>query len=103
MTPHEVLGQKYGCVVPHPTTHEVEHWAEKPETFVSDVINCGIYILDSDMLECISTIGDQIMKDRMKARTNASPRRRQLFSSVPELDEKEQSKREIFRAGVYFA
>lgn len=35
----------YGCVVENKETHEILHYVEKPETFVSTTINCGIYLL----------------------------------------------------------
>jgi len=34
----------YGCMVKHPDTCELLHYVEKPETWVSNLINCGIYI-----------------------------------------------------------
>ncbi|XP_061372366.1 uncharacterized protein LOC133314851 [Gastrolobium bilobum] len=35
---------QYGELVADPTTNEMLHYTEKPETFVSDLINCGVYI-----------------------------------------------------------
>jgi mannose-1-phosphate guanylyltransferase len=35
---------KYGCLAIDPNTNEALHYAEKPETFVSDIINCGAYL-----------------------------------------------------------
>ncbi|KAI9478139.1 MAG: nucleotide-diphospho-sugar transferase [Benjaminiella poitrasii] len=37
---------KYGCLVQNPETHEVLHYVEKPETFISDLISCGVYLFD---------------------------------------------------------
>ncbi|KAL7991881.1 hypothetical protein Chor_016137 [Crotalus horridus] len=34
----------YGCIVANADTHEVLHYVEKPSTFVSELINCGIYL-----------------------------------------------------------
>ncbi|XP_053385632.1 mannose-1-phosphate guanyltransferase alpha-B-like isoform X3 [Mercenaria mercenaria] len=34
----------YGCIVENKDTHEVMHYVEKPETFISTIINCGIYL-----------------------------------------------------------
>uniref|UniRef100_A0A8D0BVX3 GDP-mannose pyrophosphorylase A n=1 Tax=Salvator merianae TaxID=96440 RepID=A0A8D0BVX3_SALMN len=34
----------YGCIVANEDTHEVLHYVEKPSTFVSELINCGIYL-----------------------------------------------------------
>ncbi|PRP81388.1 mannose-1-phosphate guanylyltransferase [Planoprotostelium fungivorum] len=38
---------RYGCIVVHPESHEVIHYAEKPETFISDIINCGVYLFST--------------------------------------------------------
>jgi len=38
---------KYGCIVPHPTTMQVLHYVEKPESFISDLINGGVYLLEA--------------------------------------------------------
>ncbi|KAI9356693.1 nucleotide-diphospho-sugar transferase [Pilaira anomala] len=37
---------KYGCLVQDPDTNQVLHYVEKPETFISDLISCGVYLFD---------------------------------------------------------
>ncbi|GAA5812226.1 hypothetical protein MFLAVUS_005676 [Mucor flavus] len=37
---------KYGCLVQDPETNQVLHYVEKPETFISDLISCGVYLFD---------------------------------------------------------
>ena len=37
---------RYGCLVSDQKTQEVLHYVEKPETFVSDLISCGVYLFD---------------------------------------------------------
>ena len=44
---------KYGCLVVDKDTNEALHYAEKPETFVSDIINAGIYILSPGFFDLI--------------------------------------------------
>ena len=41
----------YGCIVKNSQTHEVLHYVEKPSTFVSDIINCGIYLFSPEALK----------------------------------------------------
>ncbi|GAB6019267.1 hypothetical protein CHUAL_000867 [Chamberlinius hualienensis] len=41
----------YGCIVEDKETHEVLHYAEKPSTFVSTIINCGVYICSLDIFK----------------------------------------------------
>ncbi|XP_071495680.1 mannose-1-phosphate guanylyltransferase regulatory subunit alpha-A-like [Diadema antillarum] len=43
----------YGCLVENENTHEVMHYVEKPQTFVSSVINCGLYILQPEIFKHI--------------------------------------------------
>ncbi|RDD39038.1 Mannose-1-phosphate guanyltransferase alpha-B [Trichoplax sp. H2] len=50
----------YGCIVENEDTHEVLHYVEKPETFISDIINCGIYLFSPSIIDLIS----KIIKDR---------------------------------------
>ncbi|XP_076459554.1 mannose-1-phosphate guanyltransferase alpha-A-like isoform X2 [Babylonia areolata] len=39
----------YGCVIENKDTHEILHYVEKPETFVSATINCGIYLFTPEV------------------------------------------------------
>ncbi|RKP05580.1 nucleotide-diphospho-sugar transferase, partial [Thamnocephalis sphaerospora] len=43
--PREVAN-RYGCLVENASNHEVLHYAEKPESFISDLISCGVYLFD---------------------------------------------------------
>ena len=43
----------YGCIVENKDTHEVTHYVEKPETFVSTSINCGIYLFSPNIFQHI--------------------------------------------------
>jgi mannose-1-phosphate guanylyltransferase len=38
---------KFGCLIARPETNEVLHYVEKPESFISDLISCGVYLFDS--------------------------------------------------------
>ncbi|KYQ92139.1 mannose-1-phosphate guanylyltransferase [Tieghemostelium lacteum] len=44
---------QYGCLVRDENTLELLHYAEKPETFVSNLINCGIYCFKSQFFDQI--------------------------------------------------
>ncbi|KAI8378408.1 nucleotide-diphospho-sugar transferase [Blakeslea trispora] len=37
---------KYGCLVADPQTNQVLHYVEKPDTFISDLISCGVFLFD---------------------------------------------------------
>lgn len=43
---------QYGCLVAHASNvNEVQHYVEKPETFISNIINCGVYVLGVGVLD----------------------------------------------------
>ncbi|XP_046376615.1 mannose-1-phosphate guanylyltransferase regulatory subunit alpha-A-like isoform X1 [Haliotis cracherodii] len=42
---------EYGCIVDDKSTHEVLHYVEKPGTFVSTTINCGVYLFSPSVFE----------------------------------------------------
>lgn len=46
----------YGCLVTSKTTGEVTHYVEKPGSYVSPLINCGIYIVSTDIFPQIATV-----------------------------------------------
>lgn len=47
------VASEFGELVADPNTKEILHYAEKPETFVSDRINCGVYVFRPTIMECI--------------------------------------------------
>lgn len=62
---------QFGELVADPVTHELLHYTEKPETFVSDRINCGVYIFTSDIFTAIQGVSTQ-RKDRENLRRVSS-------------------------------
>ena len=39
----------YGCVVVNKDTNSMMHYVEKPTTYISSLVNCGVYIFDPDL------------------------------------------------------
>ncbi|KAI6675319.1 hypothetical protein NL676_003225 [Syzygium grande] len=54
---------QFGELIADPSTKELMHYTEKPETFVSDLINCGVYIFTPDIFGAIRNVSSQ-RKDR---------------------------------------
>jgi len=54
----------YGCIVADKQTHEVLHYVEKPESYESTMINCGIYLFSL-------SIFDHIREELSKQSTNS--------------------------------
>ncbi|MCL4132913.1 UNVERIFIED_CONTAM: hypothetical protein GTU68_051316, partial [Idotea baltica] len=46
----------YGSIVEDKTTHQIRHYVEKPSTFVSTLINCGVYICSPEVFPHIAQI-----------------------------------------------
>lgn len=46
----------YGCIVESKGSHVVTHYVEKPETFVSTTINCGVYVCSLNIFSIIAKI-----------------------------------------------
>ncbi|KAL1191838.1 putative mannose-1-phosphate guanylyltransferase 2 [Cardamine amara subsp. amara] len=51
---------QFGELIADPDTKELLHYTEKPETFVSDLINCGVYVFTSDIFKTIEGVYSQI-------------------------------------------
>eukprot|EP01132_Coremiostelium_polycephalum_P002404 gene2404-2971_t len=51
---------QYGCLVRDETTAELLHYAEKPETFVSNLINCGVYCFSPDFFQVMGKTMDDL-------------------------------------------
>ncbi|XP_057474829.1 uncharacterized protein LOC130762955 [Actinidia eriantha] len=62
---------QFGELVADPVTNELLHYTEKPETFVSDRINCGVYVFTPDIFTAIRGVSTQ-RKDRANLRRMSS-------------------------------
>lgn len=51
----------YGCVVANPENNMIEHYVEKPSTFISNLINCGAYLCCTGILD--------LLEDTMKRKS----------------------------------
>ncbi|KAM5125684.1 mannose-1-phosphate guanylyltransferase regulatory subunit alpha [Mantella aurantiaca] len=55
-TANRTQSLNYGCIVSNGETQEVLHYVEKPGTFVSDIINCGIYLFLPSIFQHIAEV-----------------------------------------------
>ncbi|KAK7073527.1 hypothetical protein SK128_026083, partial [Halocaridina rubra] len=46
----------YGCIVEDKDTHQILHYVEKPSTFVSTLVNCGVYICSPAIFKRVGEI-----------------------------------------------
>ncbi|XP_073284332.1 uncharacterized protein [Primulina huaijiensis] len=82
---------QFGELVADPDTNELLHYAEKPETFVSDRVNCGVYIFTPDIFIAIQGVSAQ-QKSRATLRRLSSfealqPANRSLPAGFVRLDQ----------------
>jgi len=68
---------KYGCLAIEETTLEVLHYAEKPETYVSDIINCGVYLFSPSIYDLLTSVSES-----QKPQTERDPHFLQLEQDV---------------------
>ncbi|EGG23941.1 mannose-1-phosphate guanylyltransferase [Cavenderia fasciculata] len=57
--PKEYANQ-YGCLIRDENTAELLHYAEKPETFVSDWINCGVYCISPSFFDLMTKTKNEL-------------------------------------------
>jgi NDP-sugar pyrophosphorylase family protein len=50
----------YGCIVADPQTHEVLHYVEKPSSYISSTINCGVYLFDTSLFGFIREVMNKV-------------------------------------------
>lgn len=62
---------QFGELVADPITNELLHYIEKPETFVSDLINCGVYVFTPDIFTAIQGVSTH-REDRASLRRVSS-------------------------------
>lgn len=49
----------YGCIVKSEDTLEVMHYVEKPNSFISNIINAGVYLFSPSIFDCIARAFDE--------------------------------------------
>ncbi|XP_056013280.1 mannose-1-phosphate guanyltransferase alpha-A-like isoform X2 [Ostrea edulis] len=59
----------YGCIVENKSTHEVLHYVEKPETYISTTINAGVYLFSPDIFCTL----EKIFKKNQEDNYNCDP------------------------------
>ncbi|XP_069472978.1 mannose-1-phosphate guanylyltransferase regulatory subunit alpha [Ambystoma mexicanum] len=62
-TANRTQSLNYGCIVANSDTQEVLHYVEKPETFVGDIINCGIYLFTPAIFQYIGEVFQRNQQD----------------------------------------
>ena len=53
----------YGCIVEDKTNHTMLHYVEKPQSYISPIINCGVYLFSLSIFELLATVFNQKQRD----------------------------------------
>ncbi|KAI8994526.1 nucleotide-diphospho-sugar transferase [Pilobolus umbonatus] len=65
---------KYGCLIANHDTNQVLHYVEKPETFISNLISCGVFLFDitvfAEMKKALDRKENQEQTDFMSSSTD---------------------------------
>jgi mannose-1-phosphate guanylyltransferase len=85
----------FGCIVSDPQTKRVLHYVEKPESHISNLINCGVYLFAT---ECIfPSIRSAINRRTERPRLVSYPSSENLESSFVAEREEDGEKNEVLR------
>jgi mannose-1-phosphate guanylyltransferase len=85
----------FGCIVSDPQTKRVLHYVEKPESHISNLINCGVYLFAT---ECIfPSIRSAINRRTERPRLVSYPSSENLESSFAAEREEDGEKNEVLR------
>ena len=53
----------YGCIVEDKTNHTMLHYVEKPQSYISSIINCGVYLFSLSIFEFLASVFDTKQRD----------------------------------------
>jgi len=53
----------YGCIVEDKTNHTMLHYVEKPQSYISPIINCGVYLFSLSIFELLASVFNQKQRD----------------------------------------
>ena len=85
----------FGCIVSDPQTKRVLHYVEKPESHISNLINCGVYLFAT---ECIfPSIRSAINRRTERPRLVSYPSAENLESSFVAEHDDDGEKNEVLR------
>ncbi|KAK3082846.1 hypothetical protein FSP39_006934 [Pinctada imbricata] len=61
----------YGCIAENKDTHEILHYVEKPETYISSTINCGVYLFSPEIFKTLERIFKKNLEEKYSLDTTS--------------------------------
>ena len=89
----EDAASNFGCIVSDPHSRRVLHYVEKPESHISNLINCGVYLFSTDAI--FPSIRSAIKRRSDRPRLYSYPSSENLESSF--FADDEDKKNEVLR------
>jgi mannose-1-phosphate guanylyltransferase len=68
----------YGCIVSDPQSHEVLHYVEKPSSYISSTINCGVYLFDTSLFAFIRKVMNKVLSLKTNLMNSESKKKQVL-------------------------
>ncbi|GAB1315492.1 hypothetical protein MFIFM68171_05702 [Madurella fahalii] len=91
----EDAASNFGCIVSDSHTRRVLHYVEKPESYISNLINCGVYLFSTDAI--FPSIRSAIKRRTDRPRLGSYRSHENLASSFMFDDDDESQKNEVIR------
>lgn len=85
----------FGCIVSDAHSKRVLHYVEKPESHISNLINCGVYLFSTESI--FPSIRSAIKRRAERPRLLSYPSSENLESFFPEEQEDGEEKSEVIR------
>lgn len=91
----EEAATNFGCIVSDAHSRRVLHYVEKPEGYISNLINCGVYLFSVDAI--FPSIKSAIKRRADRPRLVSYPSSDNLESSFMADDDAEEKSKEVLR------
>lgn len=85
----------FGCIVSDAHTKRVLHYVEKPESHISNLINCGVYLFSTEAI--FPSIRSAIKRRTERPRLLSYPSSENLDSSFIQADDEDEGETQVIR------
>lgn len=85
----------FGCIVSDAHTKRVLHYVEKPESHISNLINCGVYLFSTEAI--FPSIRSAIKRRTERPRLLSYPSSENLDSSFMQADDEDEGETQVIR------
>ncbi|KFY08461.1 hypothetical protein V492_06208, partial [Pseudogymnoascus sp. VKM F-4246] len=91
----EDAASNFGCIVSDPHSKRVLHYVEKPESHISNLINCGVYLFSTETI--FPSIRSAIKRRSDRPRLYSYPSSENMHLESSYFNDDEETKNEVLR------